>query len=307
MRALTTIQQEVVDLMKQGWELGTSMGVSPRSWLQKGGLSKGGEAKDVKSSTVRTLEYLGYIERGESHFPTLHYRLKGKKTTSAEVLTKSDPLMGDDYNHPSYGTISFNRTQGGSNVLFGSSIKHNNSIMVRISHAERHLTNAAEYIFSRGTIVEAYMSPTQFADAITGSGSGGEAPITLQFTEKDGKIPQPTFINKRLEFEKEFFDRAKDIYDHMQETIEKAKDKKIPRWLVHDMEVSQGWLKSNIPYLAEQFAEQMEKTVTEAKAEVEAYVADTIQRTGLEGLEDMRPQLTNGEDGDTKLLGEAIE
>ena len=76
----------------------------------------------------------------------------------------------------------------------------------------------------------------------------------------------------------------------------------MPQWLVHDIEVTKSWLKSNIPYLAEQFAEQMDKTVTEAKAEVEAYVTQTIQRTGLDALEDMKPQLTDGNADNTKLL-----
>ena len=294
MRKLTPTQQEVIDLIKQGWELGSSLSIDGRCWIQKGGLGKGGEAKNVSSSTVHTLEYLGYIERGESHFPTLHYRLKTKKPTTDMQLVKSDPLHGDDFTHPSFGTISFTRTQGGNSVLFGSSIKHNNVILLRISHAEKHRTDAQDYVFSRGIIVEAYMSPTQFADAITGHGSGGEAPITLQFTEKDGKIDQPSFENKRQQFEEEFFKRGKDICKRLQDTIETAKDKKLPQWLVKDLEVTKGWLKNNIPYLAEQFAEQMDKTVTEAKAEVEAYVTGVIQQTGLEALNDMRPQLTEG-------------
>ncbi len=295
MRKLTTTQQEVIDLIKQGWELGNDLSINGRSWIQKGGLGKGGESKDVSSSTVRTLEYLGYIERGERHFPTLHYRLKTEKTTTDMELVKSEPAHGDTFKHPSFGTISFTTTQGGSQALFGSSIKHNNVIILRISRAEKHRANANDYVFSSGVIVEAYMSPTQFADAITGHGSGGEAPITLQFTEKDGRIDQPSFENKRLEFEKEFFQSANKIVEQINETIEKAKDKKAPQWLVHDMEVTKGWLKSNIPYLAEQFAEQMDKTVTEAKAEVEAYVTSVIHQTGLEALEDMRPQLTGGE------------
>lgn len=302
MRKLTPIQQEVIDLIKQGWELGTSTDLSGFSRLQKGGLGKGGETKHVKSSTVHTLEYLGYIERGESKFPTLHWRLKTAKPVTEMQLVKEDSLHGDTYNHPSFGTISFSRAQGNAGALFGSSIKHNHVIILRISHAEKHLSHDNDYVFSRGTIVEACMSPTQFADAMTGSGSGGEAPITIQFTEKDGKIPQPTFENKRIEFEKEFQKRANDIYKHMAETVEKAKDKKVPRWLVHDMEVSMGWLKSNIPYLAEQFAEQMDKTITEAKAEVEAYVSDVIRKTGLDALEDMKPQLPDGENTGTKLL-----
>ena len=131
---------------------------------------------------------------------------------------------------------------------------------------------------------------------------GGEAPITLQFTERDGRIDQPSFENKRQQFEMEFFKRADDIVKQINETIEKAKDKKVPQWLVHDMEITKGWLKSNIPYLAEQFAKQMDKTVTEAKAEIEAYVTQTIRRTGLEALEDMHPQITDGNPDDTKLI-----
>ncbi len=301
MRKLTPIQQEVIDLINQGWELGSSITLDGRCWIQKGGLGRGGgESKKVSSSTVRTLEYLGYIERGEKHFPTLHYRLKAEKPTTDMVLVKNDPVSGDEFKHPSFATISFTRTQGSSQALFGSSIKHRNAILVRISHAEKHLSHAHEYIFSSGVIVEAYMSPTQFADAITGSGSGGEAPITLQFTEKDGRIDQPSFENKRLQFEKEFFQTANGIVKQINETIEKAKDKKAPQWLVHDMEVTKGWLKSNIPYLAEQFAEQMDKTVTEAKAEVEAYVTSVIHQTGLEALGDMKPQLTGDEEEGTK-------
>lgn len=302
MRKLTPIQQEVIDLINQGWELGSSVSLDGRCWIQKGGLGKGGETKTVSSSTVRTLEYLGYIERGERHFPTLHYRLKTEKPTTDMELVESDSLHGDTFKHPSFGTISFNRTQGSGTALFGSSIKHNHAIVMRICHAEKHRVNATDYVFSKGTIVEAYMSPTQFADAITGAGSGGESPITIQFTEKEGRIAQPSFDNKGLQFEKEFSQRADDIVKQINGTIEKAKDKKAPQWLVHDMEVTKGWLKSNIPYLAEQFAEQMDKTVTEAKAEVEAYVSQTIQRTGLDALEDMKPQLTDSNADDTKLL-----
>ena len=48
--------------------------------------------------------------------------------------------------------------------------------------------------------------------------------------------------------------------------------------------------------LAEQFSEQMDQTVTEAKAEVESYVAGLVQRTGLEALAEMAPQITEGKE-----------
>lgn len=304
MRKLTPIQQEVIDLMNRGWELGADLSVSGRCWLQKGGLGKGGKSKNVNSSTVRTLEYLGYIERGERRFPTLHYKLKEDKPTTDMELVKTDSVHGDTFAHPSFGTISFTRAQGSDSVLFGSSIKHSNVVILRICHAEKHRVNANDYTFSRFPIVEAYMSPTQFADAITGIGSGSEAPITIQFTEKDGTVDQPSFENKREQFEAEFKKRANEIIERMNDTIEASKDKRVPQWLVKEMEITKGWLQSNIPYLAEQFAEQMDRTVTEAKAEVEAYVSSVIQQTGLDALSEMKPQITEGEDNKPKTLVE---
>ncbi|KKK47299.1 hypothetical protein LCGC14_3156640, partial [marine sediment metagenome] len=82
----------------------------------------------------------------------------------------------------------------------------------------------------------------------------------------------------------------------MAETIGKAKDKGVPRWLVHDMEINKGWLISNIPFLAEQFSEQMDRTVTEAKGEIEAHVSNLIRQTGLDALEDMKPLLPDSKD-----------
>lgn len=294
MRKLTPEQQEVIDLIKEGWELAVDVSINGRCWLQKGGIGRGGETRVVKHPTVRALEYLDYIEKATSKFPAHTFRLKVPKPTTEMELVKSDPRFGEDYKHPSFGTISFINTSGGSHALFGSSIKHNNAIRLVISHAEKHRTNAQDYVFSRGVIVEAYMSATQFAEAISGFGSGREAPITLQFTEQDGSIDQPVLENKREQFELEFKERANGLVQRINSTIEKAKDKKVPKWVVDEMDLFKDWLKSNIPYLAEQFSEQMDQTVVEAKAEVESFLTSLVQRTGLEALADMAPQLTEG-------------
>ncbi|KKK54100.1 hypothetical protein LCGC14_3088120, partial [marine sediment metagenome] len=92
---------------------------------------------------------------------------------------KSDGLFGDTYEHPSFGTLAFHRSSGGKQALFGSSIEHHNCIGITISKAEYNRHIGTEYIFSKETIVKAEMSPTQFADAITGFNSGCGSPITL--------------------------------------------------------------------------------------------------------------------------------
>ncbi len=294
MQKLTAKQQEVVDLIKDGWELGSYVGPGGHSVLQKPGIGKGGEVKSVLTTTVSKLLYLGVIERAEYKWPCQHYALAGTRPVTPDVLVKQADY-GDSYAHPSYGCISFSRVSGSDTVLFGSSIRHSQHIRVTISHAERqHTSSGEDRPFSTTYIVEAQMSQAQFADAITGFGQGQEVPITLYFTEKDGLIERPAFINKRDQFEVEFMKRAEDILARMDETMSKAKDKNAPQWLVKEIDIFSGWLKRNLPYLAEQFGEQMDRTVTEAKAEVEAFVDGMVRQHGIEAIRQIAPQITDG-------------
>jgi len=43
-------------------------------------------------------------------------------------------------------------------------------------------------------------------------------------------------------------------------------------------------IKSNIPFVNEQFTEQMDKTITEAKGEIEAFIEHKIRSAGLEAI-----------------------
>lgn len=80
MGKLSETQREVLRLMADGWELGSTGGFEPRYWLQKGGLGKGGETKDIRSTTYLSLLGLGLIEQAAHKFPFVYYRLteKGK-------------------------------------------------------------------------------------------------------------------------------------------------------------------------------------------------------------------------------------
>lgn len=76
---LSQRQQEVIDLMKAGWELGRSIGgLTNRSWMQKDGLGRGGETKDVHSNTFFALEDKGLIEVEYEKYPRAKYRLTNK-------------------------------------------------------------------------------------------------------------------------------------------------------------------------------------------------------------------------------------
>jgi len=73
---LTPKQQRVVDLMKQGYELGFSQGLWPRAWLQFGGVGRGGKAEDVHLSTFFALLKHKLIAIRKESYPTSTYKLE---------------------------------------------------------------------------------------------------------------------------------------------------------------------------------------------------------------------------------------
>jgi hypothetical protein len=205
---------------------------------------------------------------------------------------RSDDLFGDVYEHPSFGQLTFGSCQGSSaDVLFGSSIKHRNTIRMEIRHAEYNRKTGTDYIFGKELIVEAEMSPTQFADAITGLGSSSGTPITLRYVRGEGNIKPPEYVNKRTQFENEFAKTTEDIIKRLNDLEAKVNERKMPKWVSQEIDVIRMWLKSNHPFMADQFNRQMDKTVTEAKGEIEAYVSGMVRKLGIEAIRKQAPEL----------------
>ena len=74
---LSETQQHIIDRMKSGWQLGTSMDLRSRSWLQKGGCGRGGESEDVHGNTVHALSDRKLIVVDSEGFPLRTYKLAG--------------------------------------------------------------------------------------------------------------------------------------------------------------------------------------------------------------------------------------
>lgn len=71
----TKKQQEILDLMANGWELGKDMGLNSFAWIQEGGLGKGGKSLSVSIATVHSLWKKDLIRIKSRQFPTTHYEL----------------------------------------------------------------------------------------------------------------------------------------------------------------------------------------------------------------------------------------
>lgn len=206
--------------------------------------------------------------------------------------------------HPSYGQLGFFRSTGGNPNLYGSSIKHSQKIVLEISRSQKIRNLHRTWYFPRQEIIRLEMSPTQFAEAITTMGS---TPVPVTITRLEGDlIPDCPEENTRQRFVDEFKQKVGRITGDMKEDFKTARDllKQKGTLKVADREAIASLLnrlemeiRSNIPFVHSQFDEAVDKTVTEAKGEIEAFFENKVRTLGLEAarekgmLPDQAPSL----------------
>lgn len=200
--------------------------------------------------------------------------------------------------HESFGVIRLSTGHGADKVLFGSSITHRTTITIHIDSASltRKLHN--DYIHGERELIEIEMSATQFADFFTSGGKGSGTPVTIR--RFNGKtMERPPFQNKRAEFQNEFkgdmHNLALDL-DALMEDTEKIMGK--PNVTKGDREYLRDRFKmirqaidANIPFITDQFNKQVDRSVTEAKGEIEAFFDQKVRSLGLDALKDQVKQL----------------
>ena len=208
--------------------------------------------------------------------------------------------LGTRTSHPSYGTLLFNRAYGGKTPLFGSSIEHSNVITMELRHADITRGLNRDDIFGDKPIVKVEMSYSQFAEAITSFGQGTGVPVTIRYTEKDGKIPQCDFVSKREQFTGEFkeqtnkaMEKSKELINEVAELFSSKKTltKADKENILKKLNMLNYDIGSNIGFIADQFNEQMDKTVMEAKGEIESFCQNKINAIASTALVEHRDEI----------------
>lgn len=207
--------------------------------------------------------------------------------------------FGTQTSHPSYGTLLFNRAYGGKTPLFGSSIEHSNVITMELRHADITRGLNRDDIFGGKPIVKVEMSYSQFAEAITSFGQGTGVPVTIRYTEKDGKIPPCDFVSKREQFTGEFkeqtdkaMEKSKELINEVAELFSSKKTltKADKENILKKLNMLNYDIGSNIGFIADQFNEQMDKTVMEAKGEIESFCQNKINAVANASLVEHREE-----------------
>lgn len=195
--------------------------------------------------------------------------------------------------HPSFAVAGFSRHScSHPQSLFGSSIGHCNTITLTIHQAELIRSKVVgDRFYPIKRIVEVEMSAAQFAEMITTMNCGEGVPVTIrnlngeriEGTENQSKRKQHSDEFKQRM--KEFDNNLKSFTRRLQELLKKDKlskdDKQEMKFAFEHVSTE---IRSNIPFFEQMFEEQMDKTVMESKAEIDAFISNTVTKFGLEAI-----------------------
>ena len=104
--------------------------------------------------------------------------------------------------HPAYGLVQFSRQHGGSKKLFGSQIRSDTTIALRIFEGEvQHELSYDRYSHAKNRpIIEVVLSAAQFAELLTTMNMGSGVPCTIEY--RDGKDVPPIPETDKAEAQK---------------------------------------------------------------------------------------------------------
>lgn len=167
--------------------------------------------------------------------------------------------------------------------MFGTEIKTENPITLKISHAEesRHLSN--NWYYPRKQIVEIEMSPIQWAEFLT-SGNTSGVPCTIKYigSEKMSEAKDTEIFNDYNEEVENHFDKFKDIENIVKDAIDSKKPMGMKDLSVLLNKIHLAMV--NVDFVKNSFKEDMNKIITKAKVEFNAYVENRIHEIGIETI-----------------------
>jgi hypothetical protein len=187
---------------------------------------------------------------------------------------------------------------GNSATLFGSDLKHNNRVCIKIARAELNRTLNRDWFAGEvRPIVEFEMSHAQFAQFITGAGKGDGTPCTLTYAPERGHTSKPMPIIENIEtkhatYRREISETARREVEGISDSVNELKAMVATgkvglvkmREILHNLTRQVSNLPENLSYTVASAEDALEKATSDAKIEVEAFISTAAQRLGLEHI-----------------------
>jgi hypothetical protein len=196
--------------------------------------------------------------------------------------------------HPSFGMIGLSRRSGTISPLFGSNIQHSQTITLTIKRAENDRKLNHDYYHGTEELIQIEMSGSQYAELISSFNIGDGIPCTIRQVGAQS-YPDPPYESPVDIFQREFAAKmanlgkecASLIDDSVKMLNEKPTINKSDReFLLNSIRRLMQEVNSNVPFVSQQFNESMEKTISQAKTEIETFVTNRITALGIDAVKD---------------------
>lgn len=193
------------------------------------------------------------------------------------------------FEHESFGKLSFCRTTSNQTNLFGSSVKHSNTVTLEILTASLTRSLGQNHTYGQKHLIRVELSHNQFASAIANMNTSG-VPCTLRYVGGKRMEDVPDMGSEKEKARSDMEERGRAFVKRFEveqakldELINKGKAGKGDLMAISRLlEFFKQELIQNQPFFAEQFERAMDKVVTEAKSEIEGFLMSTIYEKGLD-------------------------
>jgi hypothetical protein len=182
-----------------------------------------------------------------------------------------------------------------------------------MAEKQRNLSN--NWFFSKGEIIEISLTACQFTDLISSFNMGDGVPCTLKHVNvslakqfEDNDVPPCPEVNERQQFEAEFKKDMAEIGQSMENLIKLAEAlQKKPSINKGDrqafVDIAKGIqckISNSLPFVQSQFNEAVDSTLTDARADLQAFTEQLTRYLGSEAL--VKKLIDAGEQNTEKLV-----
>lgn len=208
------------------------------------------------------------------------------------MISTSHPRGGSVDRHEAFGVASVVRRQGTPCTLFQSDLRHNETIALTISTAERNRDLHTDWTHPRETLVEIEMSLAQWGSLISSMGIGSGVPVTIRHTEKHPNTPglpyQPRIAESVAETRgavNRLLARARETLDALGEAITEKQGVRAIRDALRDHDTTLRNAENNAEFAVKTLTEAAEKVTAQARADIEAQIITAVHLAGVASIE----------------------
>lgn len=204
------------------------------------------------------------------------------------VTIKSESRLDESVTtHPAYAQIGASRVSGHAN-LYDSDFSHQNFITITIRRSEKYRSLNRDWHFGRNELIEVMLSEAQWATFVSTPNVGSGVPCTLNHIAGEAVPQLPNAPDTRSLFKTEMKEMVAELQSdlsNLAKELDGPLGKKKVDELRKSLELLSGRLTGSTGFVADQFDEHIEHTIEKAKIEVNAYVTNLVQRTGIDAIQ----------------------